>query len=126
MLPLLIFAGAGLGGVLRFYVGGWIQSSAGAAFPWGTLAVNISGSALLAFALPFLQQYLPAAEWRAFIAVGLFGGYTTFSTFSYESISLVQEGAWLRAATYVLASVVPCLLGAVLGLRAAGFVLPRS
>jgi len=126
MIAILIFAGAGIGGVLRYYVGGWIQASTGGAFPWGTLAVNISGSALLAFLLPIMQQHLPAAEWRAFIAVGLFGGYTTFSTFSYEAISLMVEGAWLRGTAYVLASAVLCLLGAAAGIRAAELFLARA
>lgn len=123
MIPIIIFVGAGAGGVLRYFVGGWIQTSAGGGFPYGTLLVNVTGSILLAFGFPFVERYLPAPEWRALIAVGFFGGYTTFSTFSYEAVKLMQDGAWLRAFTYVLASVVLCLLGAAIGFRAAGIVL---
>lgn len=126
MIPILIFAGAGLGGVLRFYVGGWVQAAAGASLPWGTFVVNLTGSTLLAFLFPIVEHYLPAQEWRAFVAVGFFAGYTTFSTFSYESVRLMQEGAWLRAATYVVASVLFCLLGTALGFRAASLVLPQA
>lgn len=125
MIPIFIFVGAGLGGVLRFYVGGWIQASAGASLPWGTFVVNLTGSILLAILFPFVEHYLPAPQWRAFIAVGFFGGYTTFSTFSYESVRLMQEGAWLRAATYVVASVLLCLLGTAVGFRAGAAMLPR-
>jgi len=126
MVPVIVFVGAGLGGLARYFIGGWIQKSAGAGFPWGTLAVNASGSLLLAFLFPLVEHDLQTQEWRAFIAVGFFGGYTTFSTFSYESIALMQNGAWLRAAAYVAASVAVCLLGAALGLRAAGLVLPPA
>ena len=123
MLPLVIFLGAGLGGVARYTVGGWVQGAAGSAFPWGTLVVNITGSLLLAFSYAIMEGTGASATWRAFIGIGLLGGYTTFSTFGYESMRLVEDGQWTRAGLYVLASVIISLLGVALGFRAAATVL---
>jgi CrcB protein len=123
MLALIIFIGAGLGGVARYAVGGWVQGAAGPAFPWGTLVVNVTGSVLLAFAYAFMEGTGTHAAWRAFLGIGLLGGYTTFSTFGYETMRLVQDGQWMRAGVYVLASVCISLLGVALGFRAAAIVL---
>jgi CrcB protein len=123
MLPLVIFLGAGLGGVARYAVGGWVQGAAGPAFPWGTLVVNVTGSLLLAFSYAIMEGTGASVAWRAFIGIGLLGGYTTFSTFGYESMRLVEDGQWTRAGVYILASVIISLLGVALGFRAAATVL---
>ena len=123
MLALVIFIGAGLGGVARYTVGGWVQDAAGPDFPWGTLVVNVTGSVLLAFSYAYLEGTGAPALWRAFIGIGLLGGYTTFSTFGYETIRLLQDGQWTRAGVYILASVIMSLLGIVLGFRAAATIL---
>ena len=125
MIGLAIFAGAGIGGVARYVLGGWVQAAAGAGFPWGTLVVNVTGSMLLAFLVAFTEGTAVSPQWRAFLAIGICGGYTTFSTFSYEAVRLMQEGQWSRAGMYVLGSVVLCLFGAALGFQAAGAVLQR-
>lgn len=123
MLAFVIFVGAGIGGVARYFVGGWVQGAAGAAFPWGTLVVNISGSLLLAFSYATLEGTGAPAVWRAFIGIGVLGGFTTFSTFGYETMRLMEDGQWTRSGVYILASVFLTLLGVALGFRAAAAVL---
>ena len=115
---LLVFAGGGIGSVLRYAVGLCIGA---AAFPWATLAVNVGGS----FAIGLFGGWSERLGWpeavRLALTVGLCGGFTTFSTFSKESLALVQSGRWCAFATYSLGSV-------VIGLAAvaAGFWLTRN
>jgi len=106
-LRLLAFValGGAAGAVARYGVGGWVQGLTGATFPWGTLAVNVAGCFTLGLAMPLLQASVATPEARAFVAVGLLGGFTTFSTFSFEAMALVQDGQWARAAAYTLGSV---------------------
>ncbi|HEX5580139.1 MAG TPA: fluoride efflux transporter CrcB [Gemmatimonadaceae bacterium] len=126
MVALVIFVGAGLGGLARYGVSGWVQGIGGAGFPWGTLLVNVTGSLLLGFVYAFLEGTAAAPEWRAFLGIGVLGGYTTFSTFSYETLRLAQDGQWERALLYAGGSVLLSLAGAVLGLRLASVVLARG
>lgn len=124
MTPLLVFLGAGIGGVMRYAVGGWVQG-ASTSFPWGTLAVNVSGSLLLTLSLGLLEATAIAPEWRAFLGIGVWGGYTTFSTFSYETVRLLQDGQWNRALTYTSATLVLTIAAAALGFRLASLILRR-
>ena len=126
MLPVVIFVGAGLGGVARFALSQWVQASADAEFPYGTLVVNVSGSLVLALLYGVLESTAAAPEWRAFLGIGVLGGYTTFSTFSYETVRLMQDGDWGRAVLYVLASVVLSLGAAVAGFGVAAALLRRG
>lgn len=126
MNALLVFLGAGVGGVGRYYIGGWIQEAAGAAFPWGTLVVNVTGSLLLTFTIGLLESSAAAPEWRTFMAIGVWGGYTTFSTFSYETVRYLQDGEWGRALAYVLATVIVTLLAAIAGFRLASLLMQRG
>ncbi len=125
-LPLVIFLGAGLGGVARYALSVWVQTAAGTAFPWGTLLINTTGSFVLAVLYAALDGTAAAPEWRAFLGIGLCGGYTTFSTFSYETVRLVQDGEWTRATLYVVASVFLSLAAVVLGFRLPSLVLGRG
>jgi CrcB protein len=117
-----IAVGAAAGGVSRFYLGSAIQQRFGASFPWGTLAINISGSLLLGFLIRYAMA-TPAIslEVRAMLTVGFCGGYTTFSSYSYETMVLMEEGQFGRAAVYSLGSVVLALLATF-----AGFMLARE
>jgi CrcB protein len=126
MIPFVVFLGAGVGGLARYALGGWIQEAAGPGFPWGTLVINITGSLLLAFLYAVLEGTIAAPQWRALLGVGFCGGYTTFSTFSYETVRLLQDGQWGRAGWYVLGSVLLSLVAAVLGFRIAATVLQRG
>lgn len=126
MTPLLVFIGAGIGGVARYLIGGWIQNAAGAAFPWGTLVVNVTGSLALTLTVGVLESTAASPEWRTFMAIGVWGGYTTFSTFSYETVRYLQDGEWGRALAYVLATVFVTLLAAIAGFRLASLIMQRG
>lgn len=115
----LIFAvalGGAAGSVLRYVVGYAIQTRLITLFPVGTLVVNITGSLLLGFLLRFaLDTPAVSAETRMLLTTGFCGGYTTFSTFSYETARLVEDGDWGRASAYVAASVVLSIAATFVG-----------
>ena len=120
MILLYVAIGSALGGVGRFLLGPFVQSRVGGHFPVGTFVVNVSG----AFALGFLAKMAlaspgmsPAA--RAYLMVGFCGGYTTFSTFSLETVELLERGDYGRASWYVLASVIVSLAATIAGAAAA-------
>jgi len=115
-----IAVGSALGGMSRFLLGGAIQRAGGASFPLGTLVINITGSFLLGLFLRYaVDTPTLTPEWRAFLTVGFCGGYTTFSTFSYETVALLEDGQWGRAAAYVGLSLGLALVGVLLGFATA-------
>jgi fluoride exporter len=112
--------GSAVGGVSRYLLGGFMQRVFAASFPVGTLVINVTGSALLGFILRYsLDTPSVTPETRALLAVGFCGGYTTFSTFSYETLTLLEDGDWRRAGLYVGLSVVASLVATFLGFVAA-------
>lgn len=112
--------GGAVGSVARFLIGGMIQRSSGSTFPVWTLVINVSGSILLGFLMRYLVDGVPASpETRALLTAGFCGGYTTFSTFSYETIALIEQGDWQRSALYVTLSVGLSLLGTFAGVAMA-------
>jgi CrcB protein len=115
-----IAAGSAIGGVSRYLLGGWLQRQTGGTFPIGTLVINITGSFLLGLILRYaVETPTLTPEARAFLTIGFCGGYTTFSTFSYETVALMEDGQWPRAALYVALSVSLSVLAAFLGFAAA-------
>ena len=115
--------GSAVGGASRFALSTFIQQRAGA-FPVGTLVVNVTGSLALGFLMRYaLGSTSVSAETRALLTTGFCGGYTTFSTFSYETIALMQDGDYRRAGTYVILSVVVSLAATFLGIVAANELL---
>lgn len=116
MTPVLVFLGAGVGGVARFGVGHLLARPAGT-FPWATLLVNVSGSLLITFFAGMMETKGLSSQWQALLTVGFCGGYTTFSALSYETLALIQSGHWDRALAYTIASVVLCVLAAFAGLQ---------
>ena len=113
---LAIAAGGALGAVMRFWVSSGVYALLGRAFPWGTLAVNVLGSLAMGFLFVFMLERLAAgAEWRAFVLVGFLGAFTTFSTFSIETLILMQDALYLKAALNAVVSVVACIAAAMLG-----------
>jgi CrcB protein len=118
--------GSALGGVARVLLSAAIQQKAGTVFPIGTLLVNISGSLLLGFLMTYaLSTTAISPEVRGLLTAGFCGGFTTFSTFTYETMLLVEEGELGRAALYVLVSVVVSLIGVYLGITAARGLVAR-
>ncbi len=112
-----IAAGSAIGGVGRYLLGGAIQRASAGTFPVGTLWINLTGSFLLGLILRYgVDSPTLTPEVRAFLTVGLCGGYTTFSTFSYETVALIQDGEWARAALYVALSLGLSLLATWLGI----------
>jgi fluoride exporter len=119
---LYVAIGSALGGVSRYLLGGLIQRLFDTTFPAGTLFVNISGSLVLGAVIRYaVETPTLTPEMRAFLTIGFCGGYTTFSTFSYEAVALLKDGEWIRASLYVAASVLLSLAGTFLG-----FVLARE
>ncbi|MBB3810782.1 fluoride efflux transporter CrcB [Pseudochelatococcus contaminans] len=118
-LALAVFVGAGLGGVLRWQVGALVARWLGASFPWGTLIVNVSGSAVMGVLAALFMTRTDEGLWqtaRLFMLTGVLGGYTTFSTFSLETIALWERGAFTAAAAYCFGSVVLSFAGLWIGL----------
>ncbi|WP_292360599.1 MULTISPECIES: fluoride efflux transporter CrcB [unclassified Methylophaga] len=118
MLQLTAIAvGGAAGALLRFAMSNGVYKILGRDFPYGTLAVNVLGSLLIGILFILLIEKLAvAAEWRAGLIVGLLGAFTTFSTFSLETFTLLEDGAFVKAGLNVLLSVVLCLLATWLGI----------
>jgi CrcB protein len=113
----VVAVGGGSGAVLRYLLGGWISERAGPSFPWGTLVINATGSFVLCLlATLALERFTLSRTWYVALGVGFCGGYTTFSTFSYETLRLAAEGSWTRAGINVLASVGAALASGALGI----------
>jgi fluoride exporter len=121
---LYVALGSAIGGVSRYLLGGLFQRMLDTTFPTGTLLVNISGSFLLGAILRYaIETPTLSPEIRALLTVGFCGGYTTFSTFSYETVALLEDGEWTRAGLYVGVSILLSLVGVLLGLALAREVI---
>jgi CrcB protein len=115
---LWIFIGGGLGSLARWGCSGLVANWFGETFPWGTLVVNVSGSfviGLIASVTGPDGRWLAPASFRQFFMVGICGGYTTFSSFSLQTLNLAEDGEWLTAGANVLLSLALCLLAVWLG-----------
>lgn len=115
---LAVAIGGAIGSVGRYLINTvWLPAAGPHALPWGTLTVNVAGSFLYGLLFAVLTGYLPASgTLRVALLAGFLGGFTTFSSFSFESVRLIQEGQAVLAMVYVVASVVSCLLALWLGL----------
>lgn len=104
---------------MRYGMSNGVHALLGRGFPYGTLAVNVAGSILMGLCYVFLVERLDVdPHWRAALMIGLLGSFTTFSTFSVETLNLLESGQQLKAAMNILLSVVLCITGAWLGLVA--------
>ena len=105
------------GGLTRYYLSGWVYSLLGRSFPYGTFAVNIIGAYLIGLIMELgLRSTVIPDTLRLGLTVGFLGGLTTFSTFSFETFSLLEDGQFIVAFTNILASVAVCLLFTWLGI----------
>lgn len=122
MKPILLIAiGGAAGSVARYLLSVFIMKQVAMVFPLGTLLVNLSGCFLIGVIYGLSSRYAwMTEEWRLLLVTGICGGYTTFSSFSYESIALIREGDYAHFFGYVLASVILGLLA-----TAGGFLLTR-
>jgi CrcB protein len=112
-----IALGSALGGVARYLLGGVIQRASESTFPLGTLVINVTGSFLLGLLYRYAAESAAVTpEVRAMLTIGICGGYTTFSTFSYETVRLLEDGEYPRALAYVGLSVLLSVGGAILGI----------
>ena len=123
---LLVCAGGAAGTAARYATALWAGAAFGPAFPIGTLIVNVTGSFLIAF----IMQIGAAAEWmsadvRIMLTTGVMGGFTTYSTFNYETTSYFREGAWLIGFANIAATLVGCLAAGMAGLALARMIVGR-
>lgn len=120
---LWIFVGGGLGAVLRYELGGWVQARGGATFPWGTFAVNALGCFAIGLVATWIDERQAGGgpDLRLFLVAGMLGGFTTFSAFGLETWRLVEDAAFAAAAANAIGSVAVCVAAV-----AAGVALARN
>ena len=115
---LIIGLGGFIGAVLRYQVSGWAYQAMGTDFPYGTLVVNIAGSFVLGLFLTFAEgKFMVSPVMRSFIAIGILGAFTTFSTFSFETVQLMQSGSYISAVLNIVLSLalgIPAVMGGIL------------
>ena len=122
---LWIFIGGGLGSIARWGLSGLIANAFGQTFPWGTLIVNVSGSFVIGLFATLTEpggRWMASGTFRNFFMLGICGGYTTFSSFSYQTLTLAEDGEWFKATANSVLSLVLCLAGVWLGHILAGMI----
>lgn len=113
---LTIAAGGAVGAVMRYWVSTGVYLLLGRGFPYGTLAVNVLGSVAMGFLyILFLERMSVSPEWRAALLVGFLGAFTTFSTFSIETLNLIEQADYMKAGVNMIVSVTACLLACWVG-----------
>jgi CrcB protein len=108
-----IMLGSALGGAMRYFISGVVAAQVGETFPWGTILINITGSAVIGFFATLTGpdgRVFVSTELRQFVLVGICGGYTTFSSFSLQTLNLIRDGDIMRAGANIVLSVVLCLI----------------
>ena len=118
MITLWVALGSAIGGVARYWCSGIIARTVGETFPWGTLVVNVSGSLLIGLVWTLTgpdARVLMGTAGRQFLMIGILGGFTTFSSFSLQTLTLLQDGQWISAGLNIVGSVALCLLAVWLG-----------
>lgn len=122
-----VAVGGALGSMARFWMSAFVAELLGPQFPWGTILINILGSFVIGFFATFTGaggRFVVSFDARAFVMVGICGGFTTFSSFSLQTLDLARSGHWLWAAGNIVLSVVLCLVGVWLGYLLAAALNP--
>jgi fluoride exporter len=113
---LFVFAGGGIGACARYWLSGFVYRFISSEFPYGNLVVNISGCFAIGFLMTLMEErFLAEPTLRIFLTIGILGGYTTFSSFSYETIALLRDAEILRASINIIVSVAGCLAATMIG-----------
>jgi fluoride exporter len=113
---LYVFVGGGLGASMRYWISGLIPRWFDSGFPYANLFINVSGSFLIGLLMTAMEdRFLVSPSLRIFLTIGILGGYTTFSSFSYEAVALLNSGEILRASVFIVLSIGLCLFGTFLG-----------
>jgi CrcB protein len=111
-----VFLGGGIGATARYWMSGTVYKWAGAGFPYGTFVVNALGCFVIGFLMTaFEERFLVTPSLRIFLTIGILGGFTTFSTFSFETISMIQDAEFYRALENIGLTLCACLAGTYLG-----------
>jgi CrcB protein len=124
---ILIAFGSAIGGVTRYWLTGVVDNRIGQSFPWGTLSVNVTGSLIIGFLASVTApegRFFVSPYARNFLMLGICGGYTTFSSFSLQTMNLIHDKEWLYAGCNAVLSLVLCLISVWLGSMLAGMVNP--
>jgi CrcB protein len=126
---LWVALGGALGSMARFWLALYVAALLGPEFPWGTILINIVGSFVIGFFATFTGpggRFVASFDARAFVMVGICGGFTTFSAFSLQTLDLARQDRWLQAGGNVVLSVVACLLAVWVGHALATVLSPAS
>jgi len=122
---LLVALGGAIGTVGRYWLSGVVAQTVGETFPWGTLLINVTGSFVIGFFGTLTGpdgRIFASANTRQFVMTGICGGYTTFSSFSLQTLNLMNDGQTLYAGSYIVLSVTLCLIGVWLGVALASML----
>ena len=125
---ILVMVGGAIGTAVRYGISRWLGAYPWAqTFPYATLVINVSGSFILGLTVVLIRERLPIEyhDWYFLIGTGFCGGYTTFSTFEWETFQLVRDGSWLQALANVLGSVVAGFAGVLLAVLLVGLLFPK-
>ncbi|HWP82179.1 MAG TPA: fluoride efflux transporter CrcB [Bacteroidota bacterium] len=120
---LFIAVGGSLGAVARYGLSTLVYHSTGETFPWGTLVVNLTGSFVIGVVIELFDTAIIPTEWRSFITIGFLGAYTTFSTYTLETVNLLRDGELKLATFNIVASNLMGILFVVLGIYSFRFLL---
>jgi fluoride exporter len=113
---IVVFIGGGIGAAARYWLSGTIARTSGSSFPLGTITVNVVGCFFIGFLMTaFEERFLVTPSLRLFLTIGILGGFTTFSTFGYETIAMLKDAEFFYAAVNVLLSVLMCLAATYAG-----------
>ena len=123
-MQIILISVLGMAGTLtRYGLQGWVQNQSGATFPYGTLVVNIIGCLLIGILNRMALEHLWfPPEWRIAVTIGFLGAFTTFSTFGYETVRLLEDGEWMRGLAYVGVSLFGGLIAVVAGMKLAELI----